>query len=263
VLHRGFIAFKIKSTKVKMRRLTYDELKGGQYIFSYDIVKYDFEGIIKKIFNHWDGPLSSIHIHSEETIHLIDQANDTKTLFHRKFYDSPHYDEFIELYYRFVKEVVLPIFDCTDSEFVVQKDAAFRVNLPNGSALGFCPNDSDGKIGFHCDADYNHQPGEINFILTLSGQSGNNSCYIETSPGSNDYNAADINYGQFISFYGNKCRHYNKVNDTGVSRLSIDFRVMPMSKYDPTYSLKSVTKEKRFVIGDYYTVILSVENPPS
>jgi len=222
-------------------------------VFSYDTTVYKFDEIIKKIFDV--SSLTDIHTYSDINNGIVSRTADTSTHYHKKFYESEHYSEFIQLYYKFVKEVILPIFDTTDYQFVVQKDAAFRINPPNGTALGFCPNDPDGKIGFHCDSDYNHQPGEINFILTMSGQSGNNSCYIETSPHSEIYKSVDIKYGEFISFYGNKCRHYNRLNDTGVSRVSIDFRVMPISKYDSTYSLTSVTKGKQFIIGDYYMVI--------
>ena len=94
-----------------------------------------------------------------------------------------------------------------------------RIHLPNNTALGFRPNmgDPNDKIGIHCDSDYNHPDPEINFMLTLSGQKDNNSCFVETAPGSDIFQPLNMEYGEFISFYGNKCRHYNKTNDTGLS----------------------------------------------
>jgi len=234
----------------------YNELLTNKFIFNYDIKKYKFEECLKKIFDNWGDSITQLYKYYNNTDNYaqIEIENDTKTEFHKKFYNSPYYNEFLEIYYSLVREEVLPIFNCDDNEFIVQKDPAFRIHLPNNTALGFRPNmnDPEDKIGLHCDADYNHQEGEINFMLTLSGQKGANSCFVETAPGSDNYKSLDMEYGQFISFYGNKCRHYNIKNNTGISRLSIDFRIMPISKYDNTYEKSSIHGKRKFLIGGYY-----------
>jgi len=41
-----------------------------------------------------------------------------------------------------------------------------------------------------------------------------------------DWHALELTYGQFCSFYGNQCRHFAKPNDTGKTRVSLDFRAV-------------------------------------
>ena len=47
----------------------------------------------------------------------------------------------------------------------------------------------------------------------------------------------------------------HRKNTTGFSRVSIDFRVIPFSKYNPDYELSSVHGNRKFLIGDYFTRI--------
>jgi hypothetical protein len=214
---------------------------------------------LKKIFDDWSGPIETLHefFHGSDTLEQITIDNDTKTAFHQKYYKSEHYDQMVSLYHNFVKDCVIPLFDCDDTVFVIQKEPTFRINLPNNSALGVRPTmqDPTDRIGIHCDADYNHPDGEINFMLTFGKQFGTNSCYVETAPGSDEFYPIEMNYGEFFSFYGNKCRHFNKKNDTGMSRVSIDFRVMPISKYNEECNKKSLHSDRPFLIGGYYTII--------
>jgi len=67
----------------------------------------------------------------------------------------------------------------------------------------------------------------------------------------------EMNYGEILRFYGNQCVHYNEINDTGNTRVSIDFRVIPFSMWDEHHAEKgysSVKSGMRFTIGDYYDV---------
>ena len=52
----------------------------------------------------------------------------------------------------------------------------------------------------------------------------------------------------------NQCRHYNRVNKTGASRVSFDIRIIPGSKYEEIESY-SVSKNIKFTIGNYYMKI--------
>jgi len=67
---------------------------------------------------------------------------------------------------------------------------------------------------------------------------------------------ADMNYGQVFRFNGNKCWHYNKVNETGVTRvhscsvsfLALTFRSRPVSifgLYLGTSIKKMKTQDRR------------------
>ena len=54
--------------------------------------------------------------------------------------------------------------------------------------------------------------------------------------------------------YLNQCKHYNKINDTKKTRISMDFRIIPYSKYKESNNLSATSKSK-FIIGDYYIII--------
>ena len=162
----------------------------------------------------------------------------------------------IAIYDDFLVKNILPLFN---EDIVVQKEPSFRISLPNNTALGKCATDTDSEIiGLHCDGDYNHPKEEINFMLTITGQEETNSCYIETEPKKGDFFPVKLAKGDFMSFYGNQCRHYNKVNRTGKVRISIDFRVIPYSEYNDT-SASAVHSNRKFCIGDYFK-LLKVES---
>jgi hypothetical protein len=240
---------------MEQTKYTHEELKNNIFKYSYDTSKYDFQTKLRAIFDNWDNPIEQLHnFFNNKTMEQLTIDNDTKTIFHNKYYNSVHYKELHTLYYQFVKEVVLPLFDCDDKTFVVQKDPSFRICVPNNTAIGFRPNRNDpqDKIGLHCDGDYGHPTAEINFMLTFGKQYGNNSCYAESKPLQGDFAPIEMNYGEFVSFYGNQCRHYNKKNDTGETRISIDFRIMPISNYDPNYSVESLHGHRKFNIGGYF-----------
>ena len=71
----------------------------------------------------------------------------------------------------------------------------------------------------HCDADYNHPEGEINFWVPFTRAFESNAFYLETEPGKEDYRPLQkqMNYGDIFQFWGNKCRHYNLPNTTGTA----------------------------------------------
>ncbi len=53
-------------------------------------------------------------------------------------------------------------------------------------------------------------------------------------------------------FNGHECVHGNYVNDTHITRISFDFRVMKRQDYDPTYKVKTATMGHSYIIGEYY-----------
>ena len=240
-------------------KLTFEDFVRSIKKFEYNTDQYPFVEKLRKIFHGWTGPIENLHCFFEDSDKLqqITIEEDTKTKFHRHYYDSPYYNEFISLYYRFVKEVVLPLFKTEDDRFIVQKDPCFRIHLPNNTALGkrTTMGDPEDKIGIHCDGEYGHPGGEINFMVTFGNQQGTNSCYVESSIGSEEYIPLEMKYGEFMSFYGNKLRHFNKTNNTGDARVSIDFRIIPISKYNDENNTVSLHGKRPFRVGGYYIEI--------
>ena len=79
-----------------------------------------------------------------------------------------------------------------------------------------------------------------------------NAMWLESVPSLGDFSPVEMEVGDFCIFNGNKCRHGNKQNLTGKTRVSMDFRILPRSKYYEEESQSSVTSNRKFVIGDYY-----------
>ena len=65
----------------------------------------------------------------------------------------------------------------------------------------------------------------------------------------------NVNHGQLCIFNGNKCLHGNKINKTGKTRISFDFRVVPYDRYNPKFEKMSATKNQKFLLGEYYDLI--------
>ena len=76
-------------------------------------------------------------------------------------------------YVDFVRKVVLP--NLADPKGILfQRRPTFRCHLAGGGQPTGRP---------HCDSEYGHQRGELNFWLPLTRVSGSNSLYSESAPG--------------------------------------------------------------------------------
>lgn len=231
------------------------DFQAKPHYFNYDPAEYDFASLIKKIFE-FDSELNQLH--KKYQLDRLTFENDQNSFLHRKYYDSSQYQEVIKRYQRFVRNEVLPLFK--EKSFAVQKEPNFRISMPHNTAIGkkvseenpIETNKGKEKVGIHSDSMYGHPPGEINFIIGLTPVHGTNGLQFELKPNEGEFKSVEMDYGQFFQFYGNKCRHFNYVNDTEDTRISFDFRVIPMSQYDPNYTSESVHSKRKFLIGDYF-----------
>jgi len=89
-----------------------------------------------------------------------------------------------------------------------------------------------------------------------------NSIYYEKEPNINielyQFNNLKLKTNEYFMYNFNQCRHYNKINKTNQTRVSLDIRFIPYSKYINYYN-KSLTSNKKFVIGDYYILVLIIK----
>ena len=225
----------------------------SEYIH-YNPAAYPFHDLLKRIFGT-DRDLSETHmlIENSDSLDVFRQRDAVKTKFHEMYYQSPHYPEWRELYYKFLREVIFPTYPETVKEFVVQKDPSFRIDIPNNTSIGIRDGETceNGVIGLHCDREFGHPPEEINYIVPFTDMYAENSVYVESAPNVGDFTPLTMSYGTYYRFWGNQCRHHNRINTTGVSRLSYDFRIIPMDQYNPDPQTPSYHNRK-FVIGDYY-----------
>lgn len=196
--------------------------------------------------------LEGLHLLHEPPPEVVTFWNDNTTWWHQQIYaklNTGGLDGFLKNYRRLIREVVVPI---VGEEVCFQARPTFRIHVPGNMSVG----------EFHRDGDYNHPPHEINFILPLTNGKDTNSVWAESEPGSGDFHPFSMQEMTLIKFDGNRCLHGNKVSCEGTTRVSIDFRVIPLRLYNPEWSLVSTGVGKRFVVGDYYDVLKEEEQQP-
>lgn len=140
-----------------------------------------------------------------------------QTLYQAVERDGP----FLHAYEQLVKCVVLPhlkaLLDQHDEEKLEQRSDECRRNVESGTlffyqfppSMRLQPGPSQHYNRVHRDAEYGHQPGEVNFWMPLTSYSLTRSTlWVESSPGASDYHPLDISYGSIAAFHGTLCRHY-------------------------------------------------------
>tara|TARA_B100000700_G_C14932638_1_gene802709 strand:+ start:221 stop:877 length:657 start_codon:yes stop_codon:yes gene_type:complete len=211
---------------------------------SYNAKKYQFKEIIEKTLGIMD--LSNIHIERSDLLpqEKLNFETETKTGFHDLFYSKlkSGWKEIENAYTEFIKnEITKQI----PGKFVFQSFPSVRFHLPNDQAIHYWHYDSD--------KDHMHPEWEINFHLSLTNiKDPTQAMWVETVPGLKDFKPMIMSYGEYFVFNGNKCTHGNKTNKTNKTRVSFDFRILPIERYTTDGAKSSATKNRKFIVGDYY-----------
>lgn len=185
---------------------------------------------------------------------------------------SAAYARFMAVYERFVHEVVAPMIDDPTGKILYQATPTLRVHFPGPRAI----------TRPHCDAEYHHRPCEVNFWVPATPVGGSNSLWSESSPGAGDFHPFSIGApGEMVRFWGNRCRHFTKANDSRTTRVSFDFRCIPYSLWQHypavkctrndggagcrcgcRFSQKMLTVDKYYKIADISTTPQDELPPP-
>jgi len=207
----------------------------------YDIKKYKFIEYVETLFKSKLNNLHNIQQHKYEVFTQV--GNDSNTEFHNQFYKR--LDEGWEIqdeYDKFINNEILPFLGL--NEAIVQKFPTFRVMLPNNVAIVINHHDSDDL--------HKHPIGEINFIMGLTNMYDTNTVNVEIMPRLNKYEKILLNAGETICFNGNLCNHHNEINKTGETRVSFDFRILPLNYYEENYNKYSASTNTKYIEGGYY-----------
>ena len=202
-------------------------------IYNYNTKSFPFKEIISNILE--TDKLEKIH--EIKNYEIFSREKDQSSDWHKKYYNN--FNKFNELYVKFIKEVVKPILN--NEEIVYQKIPTFRVQLVGNLGVG----------QFHRDRDYNHGVDEINFWLPFVNVYGNNSIWVESEEGKNDFHPIKLDYGQILEFDGANLLHGNKINDSNSTRVSVDFRVLKYKNFKPS-DKGSINMNSKFDIGGYF-----------
>jgi len=215
----------------------------GYSTIPFDNSKFDFVKVVKDLFcPKYSCELDDIHqVIKEKYQKLFQIGSDSSTVLHKMFYDKYRegWDELSEMYEMFIRDEVSKTIN---EPFLYQSFPTYRCHLTNNVAVG----------AFHNDAEFGHPDGEINYIIPLTNSSNTASVWVESEPGKRDFEAMYLRIGQLVVFDGNHLTHGNKVNVSNKTRMSMDFRILPLSKYDEHNAKESITTKTKYVEGGYY-----------
>lgn len=201
-------------------------------LYSYNKDEFQFLQILEKILC----TKNLNEIHKLYQWNLLERKNDQDTPIHKLYYNN--FNVIKSLYDIFIKKVIIPIFN---ESLVYQKIPTFRIQIPNNLAVG----------EWHKDKHYNHNEKEVNVFLPFTDAFDTNTIWTESKEDLGDYKPIEAKYGEFVIWNGCHLTHGNKINTTNKTRVSIDFRIIPLSQWKFSSGVSINTKTK-FDIGQYY-----------
>jgi len=204
----------------------------SRLIVRYDHERYPFGPIVAE---HLGIPDLSM-LHETYSYSLFTRTHDQNTDLHRKLYSIG--ERFFQTYRLFLHEQVRHM---VGDDIVFQKIPNFRFQLPSNVGVG----------AFHRDRDNNHSPNEINFWVPLTPVTRTTAVWLESAEGRRDYSPCLLQYGEMLVFDGANLEHGNKLNQSGRTRVSFDFRVVPAGIYEDNVA-ETVVMKQRLVVGEYF-----------
>tara|TARA_Y100001937_G_scaffold103375_1_gene142504 strand:- start:12280 stop:12963 length:684 start_codon:yes stop_codon:yes gene_type:complete len=211
--------------------------------YSFDIDRYDFKETVRSFL----GVESLEYIHKDESFSYdttFTRDKDQSTHWHERYYDRSN--PFFDLYTKFITHEVSKLYD---EPIVYQKIPNIRFHFPGNIAVGEWHRDRQYR-----DIRWSSRVKELNFYLPLVNAYGTNTIWYETQEGLEDFMPMDCKYGSFCQWDASNLLHGNKKNITSITRVSVDFRVIPESRFEELSSTGSINTKTKFSIGEYYEV---------
>ena len=212
-------------------------------IINYSIKDYSFADIINNILDTTD--LSQIHKEDHfKGYDVFSREKDQSTKYHKLYYDNFHLIE--PTYKNFIKNIIRPLYD---EPIVYQRIPTFRLHFPGNIAVGEWHKDK-----FYRDKNWHESVCKLNYYLPFTNAYETNTIWVETEEDNGDFKPMNTKYGECVQWDGSNLTHGNKKNTTSETRISVDFRVIPISTYKPSTN-NSINTKMRFKIGEYYEQI--------
>lgn len=252
----------------------------GIKYFDYDVARYPFARHIRRMLvakgllsDSQDAVLDKLenlhHVLAPDVMNLdASEINEVS----RRFYEQDH--EFLETYERFYRDEIRG--RVTDGrDFLFQSTPTIRFHFPNQTGFNWSPR-------FHTDVMLGHPPQEVNLWLPVTQTSGTNTMRLagladsmrilesigldfkefarlvqEDRAMQADCHAVSqpvcLANGQYVAF-DSRCLHATQENKTDSTRISLDFRVLPLEDYRGlTVSYRGTGRRQMlFQQGHYY-----------
>ncbi|CAD7970863.1 unnamed protein product [Amoebophrya sp. A25] len=177
---------------------------------------------------------------------------DLHTMFYKYMKHDPE-TKLLNAYKQFLRSLMGTFFP--DEKWVLyQAMPNIRLHLPGSTTI---PPHRDQDIGKDRTP---HPAGEQNFIFMFSKAQKTSAMILEANPGRGDWIFMEQEPGELLHFCGNRCVHMNANNETGMTRVSFDFRCISLQNfYMHQKQFETRTNAQRdtyaLVPGSYYEVM--------
>ena len=152
---------------------------------------------------------------------LFVKGTDQKSDFHSLLYSEFDRDidsDIVRAYRQLCKEWYAELPEYGYSKWAIQRYPSLRIHLPGNVSV----------FEFHRDSDYNHPLGEINHFLSVTRSTGTASLHVEEDLGWNNHSPLELNKAQSAILNTSIFKHGDLVNKEEYTRVSVDFRVIPI-----------------------------------
>lgn len=251
----------------------------GKRIIRYNTAAYPFAGHIRRL-------LVAKGLVAVNTLEQLDRLEDLHTILpkslmalddgelneiSRAFYDNDA--RFTAIYESLLKNAIGP--KIAGGAFVFQSTPTIRFHFPNEQGFDWNPR-------FHTDIMLGHPPQEINLWLAVCGAKGSASMSIANMEDSvallesldldfarlaegvqhdpeiarrcaDIAQSVELEYGEILAF-DSRCLHTTQFNRTNWTRISLDFRIVPIDDYHAMQMTYRGLGRRRMLFrqGDYY-----------
>jgi len=179
---------------------------------------------------------------------LLKKGTDQKTLLHRSIYSSFDDENFLSsdfyrAYYQLCNTILETLKTSTGikKEWAVQRFPTIRFHFPQNISV----------FEFHRDSDYGHPIGEINCFYAINECNETSALQVEKDLGLENYAPLNLQPGQYALLNTSTFRHGDKLNTSKATRVSMDFRFIPIENLGNT-SGESLSTNKKFSVNDYF-----------
>jgi len=236
-------------------------------MLDYDTKKYNFGSILLKLLQECD----MTRVGSCSSTDRLEDWRVPKPSMTRKHHggsceDSQAYlsqqlsthEGFLALFDDFVETVVLrhlkrQLVSLRDGD----NDDSISFYYQRPPTLRLQPGPARAHVKAHCDAQYGHQDGEVNFWLPMTDRtlnevdlylegglaSGNPADDSNNSNTNTNFEPMPVEVGQVLQFHGTRVKHYVNANTTPHTRVSMDFRVGIEGYFDPQWAMVGTTSD--------------------
>lgn len=208
--------------------------------FSFDKEKYKFRFEIEEMFQSYN--LEYVHKWEDCNFKKLTFDTDQRTKLHKRFYSNVRESNFLNVYTKFLEEQILPLFK---EDILYQKIPTFRAQVPNNISVA----------EFHKDKSYSHSPYEVNIFLPITPAKDSSTIWVESKEDLGDYKPMNAEYGEYYIWNGSNLKHGNKINTTGMTRFSVDFRILPYNLYREDDIKETVTTKTKLKLGSYFELM--------